>query len=843
MSESEDKKKEGQQTPPETRLYSTPGVDPNATVDSPSIPKVHLSDSYLDALSERFALIQELGRGGMGVVYKARDKVTDEIIALKVLRPEIAQDSSLIERFKSEVRLSKKITHKNVCRIFDLHLIGGTAAITMEFVEGRTLRSWLLENLSFSIRRGTQLAQQIISGLKEAHDQGVVHRDLKPENLMLTPEGNIKIMDFGIARSLEGSTTVTEGLTGTPAYMSPEQAEGKDIDHRTDIYALGLILYEMFTGQMAFTGDTPVAVAFKQVHETPTTPREVDPDVPPRIEKAILKCLEKKPKKRFQSVEELEAVLGQREELTPLPEAKPADTEPDLSKIQLPPHLTSWRPSDWYCLGGGVVGLLLCFLLAPLYHPFSMYRIEIDKDEARKVAQEAASTLGWEEQDYSGEVLEFVRIGQETNSLATSALHQKNTRDEKIAAETIQAMFGQDTSVLEKEPQILWWVDRNDVYTWGVRLNDFIYLVYGTTVQDGKVSYVFQRMRQSKPLPRISLPPHDAVRVRSFFAWLFPGLRHLRMEWLLSLTVLVLAYLFYARGLLRKKFYGSHLLLAAGFSSLMIAIQWDLLTSKEKNLKSILAAYELTVIHDIFVAVAAGVVLTVVFYVVMTTVRYYMVRTIPNHAGPLYELFRLPLSSKPGALSILRGAVLGAAFAGVFSGSSWVASYFVNVFPYAGSFFFMRWISHPLITGAEAAFAAFWIPWVVVAFPLALLHRVTKKQSVLLLASVLVWLALGMSLSGAVIGPLWATYASIIVQAVFFSWVFLRFDLLTTALAVLVAETLLFQYPVFLMFGGIQPVAYSMGMVACVVVILYALIVFFRPQLTEAKRRVATVFE
>ena len=237
MAGADDKKKEGQSTPPETRLYSTPGVDPNETIDSPSTPKVHLSDSYLEALSERFALIQELGRGGMGIVYKARDKVTDEIIALKVLRPEIAQDPALIERFKNEVRLSKKITHKNVCRIFDLHLIGGTAAITMEFVEGETLRWWLNKIEVFAISRGTKFATQIISGLKEAHDQGVVHRDLKPENLMLTPEGNIKIMDFGIARSLEGRTTVTEGLTGTPAYMSPEQAEGKDVDQRTDIYA------------------------------------------------------------------------------------------------------------------------------------------------------------------------------------------------------------------------------------------------------------------------------------------------------------------------------------------------------------------------------------------------------------------------------------------------------------------------------------------------------------------------------------------------------------------------------------------------------------------------------
>ncbi|MGH9706051.1 MAG: protein kinase domain-containing protein, partial [Candidatus Acidiferrales bacterium] len=175
-----------------------------------------------------------------------------------------------------------------------------------EFVEGESLRSVFTRFGGLPLRKSVHLAMQICSGLKEAHAQGIVHRDLKPENVMIDAQGNVKIMDFGIARSMEAGTRATGSLAGTPAYMAPEQVAGKPVDYRTDIYSLGLILYEMFTGAQAFHADTAVAVALKQLREDPAPPHEVEPAIPVSIERAILKCLEKEPVRRFQSIAELE---------------------------------------------------------------------------------------------------------------------------------------------------------------------------------------------------------------------------------------------------------------------------------------------------------------------------------------------------------------------------------------------------------------------------------------------------------------------------------------------------------------------------------------------------------
>lgn len=264
----------------------------------------------LGPLTQRYDILAEAGCGNMGDVYKARDRETGEIVALKLVKPEIASDAAMMERFKNELLFARKITHKNVCRVYDFNRIAGTAYTSMEFVEGESLRSVLNRFGGFPIRKGVAVALQICSGLKEAHAQGIVHRDLKPENVMIDAQGNVKIMDFGIARSMEAATRLTGSMVGTPAYMAPEQVAGKPVDYRTDIYSLGLILYEMFTGAQAVQADTPVAVALKQLRETPQCPHEIDPTIPLPIERAILKCLEKDPARRFQSVAELEKVLA-----------------------------------------------------------------------------------------------------------------------------------------------------------------------------------------------------------------------------------------------------------------------------------------------------------------------------------------------------------------------------------------------------------------------------------------------------------------------------------------------------------------------------------------------------
>src|SRR5215469_5394858 len=273
-----------------------------ADASAASDPTPNLSAASLAALAQRYDILGEAGHCSMGNVYKARDRETGETVALKLLKPEIASDQAMMDRFKNELLFARKITHKNVCRVHDFNRIGAVAYTTMEYVDGESLRSAFNRFGGLPLRKGIQLALQICSGLREAHAQEIVHRDLKPENVMIDVQGNVRIMDFGIARSMEGAARLTGSLIGTPAYMAPEQVAGKSVDYRTDIYSLGLILYEMFTGVPTFQAEAPVAVALKQMRESPRPPHEIDPSIPVSLERAILKCLEKDPGRRFRSI-------------------------------------------------------------------------------------------------------------------------------------------------------------------------------------------------------------------------------------------------------------------------------------------------------------------------------------------------------------------------------------------------------------------------------------------------------------------------------------------------------------------------------------------------------------
>src|ERR1700683_4771653 len=261
-------------------------------------------------IPSRYASAFQVGTGGMGVVFKARDRETGEIVALKVLRSDIAADPAMQENLRREVCLARKVTHKNVCRIHEFSRSNGIAYISMEFVEGASLLSTLQRSGAMSWDRALRIVRQVCSGLGEAHAQGIVHRDLKPANIMMDRNGVAKIMDFGIARSFQGTGQMTGTLVGTPAYMAPEQVELKGIDARTDVYALGLLLYEIVTGVQAFEGDPPIAVALKQLREFPTRPRQIVPSLPAHAENVILKCMQKDPAKRFQSMEEVAAALS-----------------------------------------------------------------------------------------------------------------------------------------------------------------------------------------------------------------------------------------------------------------------------------------------------------------------------------------------------------------------------------------------------------------------------------------------------------------------------------------------------------------------------------------------------
>jgi serine/threonine-protein kinase len=229
----------------------------------------------------RYQVIEELGRGGMGKVYRVLDKKLKEEVALKLIKPEIASDKETIERFGNELKLARKIGHRNVGRMYELMEDKGTHFITMEYVPGENLKSTIRRIGQLPVGKSMAIAKQICEGLEEAHRLGIVHRDLKPSNIILDAEGDARIMDFGIARSLHAKGITAEGvIIGTPEYMSPEQVEGKDVDQRSDIYSVGVILYEMVTGRVPFSGDTPLTVAVKQKTEAPQDPSKLNAQNP-----------------------------------------------------------------------------------------------------------------------------------------------------------------------------------------------------------------------------------------------------------------------------------------------------------------------------------------------------------------------------------------------------------------------------------------------------------------------------------------------------------------------------------------------------------------------------------
>ena len=225
----------------------------------------------------------------MGIVYRAYDKQVGEEIALKILHPEIALDERTVDRFRNEIKLARRISHRNVCRMHELHEDGKALFITMEYVSGQDLKGLIRETKGLTAGKAISIAKQVAEGLCEAHNLGVIHRDLKPQNIMVDKEGTAKIMDFGIARSLRAAGMTAEGMIiGTPEYMAPEQVEGLEADQRTDIYAMGAILFEMVTGRVPFEGDSPLSVAYKHKNEIPIPPRKLNAEIPEPFNKLIL---------------------------------------------------------------------------------------------------------------------------------------------------------------------------------------------------------------------------------------------------------------------------------------------------------------------------------------------------------------------------------------------------------------------------------------------------------------------------------------------------------------------------------------------------------------------------
>jgi eukaryotic-like serine/threonine-protein kinase len=279
--------------------------------------------------ASRYEVIEELGEGGMGKVYRVEDKKIKTEVALKIIRPGISADKKTIERFGNELKMTRMISHRNVCRMFDLGEEKGTHFITMEYVPGEDLKSLIRMSKRLEVGTAISIAGQVCEGLSEAHRRGVVHRDLKPSNIMIDKEGNVRIMDFGIARSIQAEGITGAGIIiGTPEYMSPEQAEAKVVDHRSDLYSLGVILFEMVTGRVPFEGETPLSVVMKHKGEIPKDPQEFNARIPPALSRVILRCLEKDRSNRYQNAGELQTDLEKIEKDLPttasvMPKRKP----------------------------------------------------------------------------------------------------------------------------------------------------------------------------------------------------------------------------------------------------------------------------------------------------------------------------------------------------------------------------------------------------------------------------------------------------------------------------------------------------------------------------------------
>lgn len=829
----------------------------------------------------------------MGIVYRARDRETGELVALKVLKPEIAADAGIVERFKNELRLARKITHKNVCRIHEFNRAAdGTAYISMEFVEGESLRRVLSRFGNLGARGGTRIAQQICAGLREAHAQGIVHRDLKPENVMVDREGNIKVMDFGIARSLEAGTMTATGIMGTPAYMAPEQAEGKAVDSRADLYALGLILYELFTGSTAFRGDTPMAVALKQIHETPPAPREVEPALPAHVEKAILKCLEKNPAKRFQSVDELEAALTRE------PEAKPAAVEGEGAEVALPIRLATWRRSDWFLLASGVLSAVVFFLLFYRFHPASASVVALDAEEQKQAVADALKKLQWDVKvekpwlsfdtrgyyqlgSFAGNRVARDRVfrsgimgswsgnlralegdaksagvdGQYDTDLigrprylrlyppgAGAAIQLGPPLDEAsmarmkgIAQTAAHTLFGADLSATQPLTSGYWYPPRKcwrASFSWKL-----------PNQPQGFVTGVNVYVEGSRVVSIWQTTDFESSTEQGFDSvGFFPPKQYLVAGFLVLFFTLIL---FFARRIYREPRSPQNLRL-----SILIGLCGAVAISPA--LPEFGGPGEAGTLSGVVWGGLTFSIFTLLSYAVLNTVLYYLRRRFPVQAANYLQLFREHLFARTAGLEILRGVFAGAAFGGAWMamvslGGVWGKALVGMLFwlePYTE---FLRFPVtspfqarvFPLLLIGEVLLIA----WLLVALPLSLLSRATARWRVLLAALSALWLAFGFSLAGAMVFPPWPYVIFSVLQAVFCGVVFLRYGLLATLSAVFTIEVGLLAFPFLEIFQNIDPLPYAIPVVLWFMLLLAAAGLYFRPQAVGAYRRVAAVFE
>ena len=255
-------------------------------------------------LGDRYEILEKIGTGGMSDVYKAKDGKLNRFVAVKVLKQEFAENANFVSKFKTEAQAAAGMMHPNIVNVYDVGEEGGTHYIVMELVEGITLKKYIEKKARLSIKETISIAIQVSMGIEAAHNNHIIHRDIKPQNIMISKEGKVKVTDFGIAKAVS-SNTITSNVMGSVHYTSPEQARGGFSDEKSDIYSLGITMFEMLTGRVPFNGETTVAIAIKHIQEPMPSPREYVAEIPISVEQIVFKCTQKSPDRRYQSMSEL----------------------------------------------------------------------------------------------------------------------------------------------------------------------------------------------------------------------------------------------------------------------------------------------------------------------------------------------------------------------------------------------------------------------------------------------------------------------------------------------------------------------------------------------------------
>jgi hypothetical protein len=453
-----------------TTFHSPEGATPGRSMSAtPSVVGRLASSDSIDlghfapgaVLDGRYRIIGLIGRGGMGEVYRADDLRLGQPVALKFLPRNLAEDPVRRERFFSEVRIARQVSHPNVCRVYDIGDFDGLHFLSMEYVDGEDLASLLKRIGRLSTDKAVEVARQMCAGLAAAHDKGVLHRDLKPANVMLDGRGRVRITDFGLATAIE-EADAESGMYGTPSYMAPEQLAGRPASPRSDIYALGLVLYEMCTGRKPFEAGSVAELRRMANEDAPPSPSSMSRDIDPVVERVILRCLEKDPRARPASAIQVAAALPGGD---PLAAALAAGETPSPEMVAAAGEFEGLKPGlAWACLGALVAGILLSVLLSSRMHILS--RIPHDKPPAvlAEMSREILQKNGWSGAAYdtaqgfflSGEMTRYFRAhnppGARWDNLDRTFLYWYRQSPRALGAETFFGPYLQPGTVTLGDP-------------------------------------------------------------------------------------------------------------------------------------------------------------------------------------------------------------------------------------------------------------------------------------------------------------------------------------------------------------------------------------------------------